>query len=82
MKHCDFIYPRHRYYGQWKPQELLFNANLQEFSYRVNYISNLQTNGKLSPLEAYQQIKFLWKQLKKSKEQLGIGESTCNEGLP
>ncbi len=80
MGHFDFIYPRHRYCGQWKPEELIFDANLQEFSHRVNYISNLETNGKLSPQEAYQQIKLLWNQLKTSKEQLGIGQSTGDEG--
>ena len=80
MRHFDFIYPRHRYSGQWKPEELIFDANLQEFAHRVSYISNLETNGKLSPQEAYQQIKLLWKQLKTSKEQLGIGQSTGDEG--
>jgi polyhydroxyalkanoate synthesis regulator phasin len=41
----------------------------------VNFICNLETNGKLSPEEAYNQIKNLWKQLKSAKKQLGIGES-------
>jgi hypothetical protein len=58
-----------------KPENLVFNANLQEFAQRVNYICNLETNGKLSPEESYQQIKVLWKQLKRTKKQLGIGES-------
>jgi hypothetical protein len=39
----------------------------------VNYICNLETNGKLSPEESYKQIKALWKQLKRSKKQLGLG---------
>ncbi|WP_427157253.1 DUF7219 family protein [Aliinostoc sp. HNIBRCY26] len=68
----SFLYPRSRYYGQFKPEYLVFNANLQEFAQRVSYISNLQTNGKLSPQEAYQEIKVLWKQLKSAKKQLGI----------
>ncbi|AUT00344.1 hypothetical protein CLI64_08060 [Nostoc sp. CENA543] len=68
----SFLYPRSRYYGQFKPEYLVFNANLQEFAQRVSYISNLQTNGKLSPQEAYQEIKVLWKQLKAAKKQLGI----------
>lgn len=71
----NFLYPRGRYYGQVKPENLVFNANLQEFAQRVNYICNLETNGKLSPEESYQQIKVLWKQLKRSKKQLGIGEN-------
>lgn len=27
-----FIYPHSRYYGQVKPENLVFNANLQEFA--------------------------------------------------
>ncbi len=68
-----FLYPRSRYYGPVKPENLVFNANLQEFAQRVNYICNLETNGKLSPEESYKQIKALWKQLKRSKKQLGLG---------
>ncbi|HEY9674151.1 MAG TPA: hypothetical protein V6D11_22115 [Waterburya sp.] len=75
LNKTSFIYPRGRYYGQVKPENLVFNANLQEFTQRVNFICNLETNGKLSPEEAYNQIKNLWKQLKSAKKQLGIGES-------
>ena len=71
----DFLYPRSRYYGEVKPENLVFDANLQEFAQRVNYICNLETGGKLPPESAYQQIKELWKQLKQSHEQLGIGEN-------
>ncbi|MBV9385811.1 MAG: hypothetical protein JOZ78_05215 [Chroococcidiopsidaceae cyanobacterium CP_BM_ER_R8_30] len=70
----NFLYPRSRYYGQVKPENLVFNANLQEFSQRVSYIVNLQTGGKLSSEESYQQIEASWKQLKRSKRQLGIGQ--------
>jgi hypothetical protein len=69
---CDFLYPRSSYYGQFKPEYLVFNANLQEFAQRVNYICNLQTGGKISPQEAYKQIHSLWKQLKQAKKQLEI----------
>lgn len=68
-----FLYPRSRYYGQVKPDNLVFNANLQEFTQKVGYITCLQTNGKLAPEDAYNQIKALWKQLKRSKKQLLIG---------
>ena len=71
----DFLYPRSRYYGQVKPENLVFNANLQEFAQRVSYICNLETAGKISPEESYKQIKVLWKQLKRSKKQLGIGQN-------
>ncbi|AOX02673.1 hypothetical protein BJP34_27415 [Moorena producens PAL-8-15-08-1] len=68
----DFLYPHSPYHGQFKPENLVFNANLQEFAQKVNYICNLETAGKLPPEEAYQQIKQLWKDLKQSKKSLGI----------
>jgi hypothetical protein len=70
----NFLYPRSRYYGQVKPENLVFNANLQEFAQQVNYICNLETNGKLSSEEAFNQIKALWKQLKRTRKELGVGE--------
>lgn len=69
-----FLYPRHHYHGKFTPQNLTFNANLQEFSQAVGYICALETGGKISSQEAYQQIKKLYKQLKRSKKALGIGE--------
>lgn len=74
----DFLYPHSRYYGTVRPENLVFNANLQEFSQRVSLICGLQTNGKLSPEESYQQIHSLWKQLKRSKKELGIGRSSSH----
>lgn len=70
----NFLYPRSRYYGKFTPENLMFNANLQEFAQRVSTISCLETGGKLPPEEAYQQIKMLWKQLKSTRRQLGIGD--------
>lgn len=69
----DFLYPRSRYHGQVKPENLVFDANLQEFAQRINFICCLETGGKLSPEESYKQIKKLWKELKRTKKQLGIG---------
>lgn len=69
----EFLYPRSRYYGNVKPENLVFNANLQEFAQQVNYICNLETGGKLSPEESYKKIKALWKDLKRTKKQLNIG---------
>ncbi|MFH7026024.1 MAG: hypothetical protein ACHBN1_11605 [Heteroscytonema crispum UTEX LB 1556] len=74
-----FLYPRSRYYGQFKPENVIFNANLQEFAQKVGYITNLETSGKLSPEEAYSQIKALWKELKRSKKELGIGSEPPEE---
>lgn len=71
----DFLHPRSRYQGQVKPENLVFNSNLQEFAQRVSYICNLETGGRMAPEAAYQQIKALYKELKRSKKQLGIGKS-------
>ena len=70
----DFLYPHSSYHSDVKPENLIFNANLQEFSQKVIYICNLETTDKLTPQEAYHQIKGLFKQLKHSKTQLGIPE--------
>jgi hypothetical protein len=47
---------------------------MQEFSQKVGYITSLETAGKISPEESYRRIKALWKELKSSKKQLGIGK--------
>ena len=70
----DFLYPRSSYHGDFSPENLIFNANLQEFAQRVSFISGLETGGKISSEEAYNEVKKLWKKLKKSKQNLGIGE--------
>lgn len=72
VRRLDFLYPHSHYRGQVKPEHLVFNANLQEFSHRVGLICGLQTNGKLTPQEAFQQIESLWGQLEGSYEELGI----------
>ena len=71
----DILYSRNRYRGQVKPENLVFNANLQEFTQRVGYICNLETAGKLDSETAYEQIKTLWEDLERSKESLGIGKN-------
>ncbi|UBF24920.1 hypothetical protein K9N68_25200 [Kovacikia minuta CCNUW1] len=75
----DFLYPRSTYRGEVKPENLVFNANLQEFAQKASFICNLETNGKMAPLDAYQQIKALYKQLRQSKKALGLGESPFQE---
>lgn len=69
----SFLSPRSRYYGPFTPEYLAFNANLQEFSHRVSYIVALETGGKLSPEQAYEQMKSLWTQLKQSKKAMKLG---------
>ena len=70
----SFFNPRAKYHGRLTPQNLVFNTNFQEFSQKVTYISALETSGKISPDEAYRNIKALWKQFKSSTTGLGI----CN----
>ena len=65
----EFLYPRGKYYGEFTPENLVFDANLQEFAQRISYICNLENNGKISPQDAYNQVKSLWKQLKQSKKE-------------
>ncbi len=71
----NFLYPRGSYHGEVKPENIVFNANLQEFAQKVSYICNLETGGKLPPEDAYVRIKSLWKELKRSKKELGIGQN-------
>jgi hypothetical protein len=75
----DYLYPRYPYHGQVKPENLIFNSNLQEFAQKISYICNLETGGKLPPDKAYKQIKTLWKQLKRSKKELGIGRNGIDQ---
>lgn len=75
MAFDNFLNPRSHYRGEVKPENLVFNANLQEFAQRVSYLCNLETNGKIETEAAYQQIKTLWLQLQRSKEQLEIGKN-------
>lgn len=69
-----FIYPQHPYRGEFDPQAVVFDANLQEFAQKIGYICTLENSGKIPPDEAYRQIKALYKQLRASKRELGIGE--------
>ncbi len=78
MRTNEFISPRHSYHGQINPESLVYNANLQEFSAQVSYISCLATAGKLSAAEAHHQIQQLWQNLDRTKQQLGVGENPFN----
>ncbi|MBF2009610.1 hypothetical protein ACF3DV_15420 [Chlorogloeopsis fritschii PCC 9212] len=74
-----FLYPRSRYYGKAQPENVAFNAKLQEFAHQVGYLTNFATSGKLTPEEAYTQMKTLWKDLKLSKKNLGIGTQSIEK---
>lgn len=66
----QFISPMAKYNGDFSPQQLAFNANLQEFAQRVSLLCGLETNGKISAQETYKEIKQLWKILRASKQEL------------
>lgn len=69
----NFFYPKGTYRGEISPNNpnnLVFNANLQEFAQKVAYICGLETNGKITSKEAYDRIKELWHLLKSSKKEL------------
>lgn len=65
----SFLYPLGNYHGEFSPQNLAFNSNLQQFA-QVMYLCNLEANGKMSPEDTYKEIKKFWKQLKHSKKEL------------
>lgn len=66
----NFINPIGKFNGKFTPENLAFNANLQEFANQVSLICGLETNGKITAEEAYDRIKVLWKELKNSKKNL------------
>jgi hypothetical protein len=66
----DFLNPKAKYYGDFSPEKLIFNDNLQEFSNQIGIIVALETGGKIDSTEAYKRIKTLFKTLKKSKKNL------------
>ncbi|TXH39454.1 MAG: hypothetical protein E6Q90_16420 [Actinobacteria bacterium] len=70
----EFLTPRARFQGEFTPQNLAFDSNLQEFAQRVAYICGLETAGKITPTEAHDQIRDLYEQLARTKKGLGIGE--------
>ncbi len=65
-----FLNPISNFRGEFSPQKLAFNANLQEFTNRISIICALETGGKISSNEAYQQIKELWNKLDTSRQNL------------
>ena len=65
-----FFNPISNFRGEFSPQNLAFNANLQEFTNRISIICALETGGKISSNEAYQQIKELCIKLDASRQNL------------
>ncbi|NJK36004.1 MAG: hypothetical protein HC919_14290 [Oscillatoriales cyanobacterium SM2_2_1] len=61
-----------RFHGRFTPQNLVFDANLQDFAVRVGYISARENSGQLPAAEAFDQVRILWEQLSRSYELLEI----------
>ncbi|MDJ0901804.1 MAG: hypothetical protein QNJ55_23690 [Xenococcus sp. MO_188.B8] len=59
-----------KYYGEFTPSNLVFNANLQEFEQQVSFFCNLTANGEMAPEDAYKEIKKFWQKLEHSKKEL------------
>lgn len=77
-----FLYPINRYRGEFTPENLAFDANLQEFAQRVSFLCSLESSGKVPPQEAYDKIKQLWKTLKTSKKNLLDNPPQVDPELP
>ena len=74
LKSQDFINPYITYIGKITPAQVLLNANLREFEASVRVLSYLNTNGRLSCGQAYEQLKFLSGQLLSIYEDLRENE--------
>jgi hypothetical protein len=66
--------PGARYQGDFSPENLAFDSNLQEFAQRVAYVCALETAGKMTPDEAHTRIRDLYETLTRTHKGLGIGE--------
>lgn len=51
-------------------KDSLMEESLQAFANDVGIVCALEAGGKISPQEAYKQIKSRWKELKKAKKAL------------
>lgn len=74
MSTDDFLTPRASFQGEFTPENLAFDANLQEFAQRVAYVCALETAGKITPAEAHRRIRALYEQLDRSRAGLDIDE--------
>jgi hypothetical protein len=70
----ELLTPRARFKGEFTPENLAFDSNLQEFAQRVAYICGLETAGKITPHDAHSRIRALYEELERSHKGLGIGD--------
>lgn len=68
----SFLTPRARFQGEFTPENLAFDSNLQEFAQRVAYVCALETAGKITPTEAHRRIRVLYEALERSHVGLRI----------
>ncbi len=68
----SLLYQNNSYHGPTNPENLIFNDRLQAFNQKVSFICSLETAGKLTPQESYQQIEHLWYDLTQVVKQVGI----------
>lgn len=61
-----------QYKGEFSLQNLVFNANLQEFAQRVSYIHALHSENEITNSDAYYLIEQIWEELTRSKKELDI----------
>jgi hypothetical protein len=74
MEPIDFHLTTSHLNGKYTLENLIFDANLQEFVQWVRYICRLEANGKISLEEAYAQIEVLFEALERSKQQILTGK--------
>ena len=75
INRSEFIHPHSHFYGKSSPENIKFYNLMEDFVQEASLISNLAGNGKMSLDDAFSEIEELWKQVIKSKEDLGIGNS-------
>ncbi|MEI2784382.1 MAG: hypothetical protein V9E82_01570 [Candidatus Nanopelagicales bacterium] len=70
----SFLAPKATFQGEFTPENLAFDSNLQEFAQRVAYVCALETAGKITPIEAHRRIRLLYQELERSHVGLRIEE--------
>ena len=56
--------------GKQDAKDSIMEESLQHFASDVGIVCALEAGGKITPQEAYKQIKTRWKELKKAKKAL------------
>jgi hypothetical protein len=70
MTVSDFIFSRNEFRGEDRADYVRFDQELQAFAQRTAMIASLETSGKISPVEAYRRVEFMFYRLKRSRRQI------------